>query len=222
MSVAAPPEPPRTDELELLIREARARQRKRWLSAAVALAIVAGGTLGLHAVLAGRNTNTTSGQSGPSGIVLTPRCRSDQLVAAALQSGVYTGHSEIDFTLKNASDTVCALRGRASVVLVMRDGRPVAVREQQIRNLTRRGSSVVPAATVFLRPRDVASFHVIVMNQIGRQGPEPQVFCAWSRAILLTPPGATGGPIRMHYSLSNCGLDVSPVFAGRPDRYSFG
>jgi hypothetical protein len=104
----------------------------------------------------------------------------------------------------------------------MRDGRRIAAREQRIRNLTRRASTVVPAREVVLRPGAFGSFYVIVINQVGRQGPEPQVFCAWSRAILLTPAGGIGAPIRMHYSLSNCGLGVTPVFAGRPGRYSFG
>jgi hypothetical protein len=188
----------------------------------VALAGVLAVVLGLHAVLARGKAKARAGhRSGPSGIVSTPRCRSDQLVASALQGGVYTGHSEIDFTFRNASGEACTLRGRARVQLVMRDGRRVAVREQRLRNLTRR-STVVPARAVVLRPGAFGSFYVIVINQVGRQGPEPQIFCAWSRAILLTPPGGIGAPIRMHYSLPNCGLGVTPVFAGRPGRYSFG
>src|SRR3954453_14499601 len=45
MSVVSPPPviPPEQDELEALIREARARQRKRWLGAAALVAFLAGG-----------------------------------------------------------------------------------------------------------------------------------------------------------------------------------
>jgi uncharacterized protein DUF4232 len=219
--VLAPPKPPSGPELELLIREARARKRKRWLRAAAILAVVAAGGLALHAVLADGSAKSGHG-SGPSRIVSIPHCRSDQLAASAAGAGVYTGHSEIDFTLRNASDAACTLRGWARVQLVMSGDRLVVAHEQRIRNLTRRTAAVVPAGTVVLRPGALGSFHLIVMNQVGRQGPEPQVFCAWSRAILLTPPSGIGAPIRMHYSLSNCGVSVSPVFAGRPNRYSFG
>lgn len=41
MSELSPPKPPRADELEALIREARARQRRRRMAGAVALAAAA-------------------------------------------------------------------------------------------------------------------------------------------------------------------------------------
>lgn len=103
----------------------------------------------------------------------------------------------------------------------MRDGRHVAAREQALRNLSRHSGLPVPVRTVVLRPHGVASFLVIVVNQVGRKGPEPQVFCSWSRAVIVTPPGGVGMSVRVQYSLSNCGLGVTPVVAG-PDRYSSG
>jgi hypothetical protein len=48
MSVVAPPP---KDELELLIREARARQRKRWIGRAGLLALAAGLALAVSALV---------------------------------------------------------------------------------------------------------------------------------------------------------------------------
>jgi hypothetical protein len=52
MSVVAPPpvHPPGQDELEALIREARARQRRRWAAAAAVVAFLAGGALAAYSI----------------------------------------------------------------------------------------------------------------------------------------------------------------------------
>lgn len=64
MSVIAPPPP---DERELLIREARARQRKRWLAVAVVVAVVAGAALGIDSILSsGNRIPATRGGSTPA------------------------------------------------------------------------------------------------------------------------------------------------------------
>jgi hypothetical protein len=60
--------PPPQDELELLIREARARQRKRWAGAAAFVAVVAGAVLAINSVAAGGS----SGASQPGkGVIAT-------------------------------------------------------------------------------------------------------------------------------------------------------
>lgn len=69
MAVAAPPKPPRPDELEALIREARARQRKRRLGTAAVVALLAGSAIVLYAVLGGGNPSTLRGGAGPRGAV---------------------------------------------------------------------------------------------------------------------------------------------------------
>jgi hypothetical protein len=51
-SVVSPPESSQ-DELELLIREARARQRRRWLCGAAAVALASAVALGAYSVAAG-------------------------------------------------------------------------------------------------------------------------------------------------------------------------
>jgi hypothetical protein len=60
MSVLSPPDP-RQDELELLIHEARARQRKRRVGVAALVAGLAGATLGISSIVAGRSPSTSTG-----------------------------------------------------------------------------------------------------------------------------------------------------------------
>jgi photosystem II stability/assembly factor-like uncharacterized protein len=63
VSVVAPPEPPRPDDLEALIREARARQRRRRLIAAAAVAVVAAASLSVWAAIPGLGS-ASSAQDG--------------------------------------------------------------------------------------------------------------------------------------------------------------
>lgn len=70
MSVIAPPEPPEQDGLELLIREARARQRRRWMVAAAVVALLAGVGLGAEATVHHGSATRASG-GGPTAAVRT-------------------------------------------------------------------------------------------------------------------------------------------------------
>jgi hypothetical protein len=72
--IEAPPEPPRPDELELLIREARARQRKRRLGTVVLVAGLAGAVLGISSVLARRTPSASTGSHQRSGATSAGRC----------------------------------------------------------------------------------------------------------------------------------------------------
>jgi len=60
MSVVSPPEPPRPDELEALIREARARQRRRRLISAAAVAVIAAASLSAWAAVPGLGRGSSS------------------------------------------------------------------------------------------------------------------------------------------------------------------
>lgn len=71
MSVVSPPP---QDELELLIREARARQRKRWLGAAVAVAVLAGGALAVFSIAGGGSRSASSAGGGPAAVRVTRTC----------------------------------------------------------------------------------------------------------------------------------------------------
>jgi hypothetical protein len=60
MSVVAPPEPPRPDELEALIREARMRQLKRRLGAAAVVTLVAGIAIAAYSIAAGAGQDASN------------------------------------------------------------------------------------------------------------------------------------------------------------------
>jgi hypothetical protein len=74
VSVLSPSEP-RQDELELLIREARARQRKRWVGSAALVAVLAGAALGITSIVGGTTPKTPTG-GGPqaTGSASASRC----------------------------------------------------------------------------------------------------------------------------------------------------
>ena len=72
----APPRPPQHDELDALIKEARARRLRRRRLVAVAVAIVAGLGIGIYAVLGSFSGQSTTDGS-PAGSTLL--CRSSQI-----------------------------------------------------------------------------------------------------------------------------------------------
>jgi hypothetical protein len=76
MSVVSPPPviPPEQDELEALIREARARQRKRWLGAAALVAFLAGGAFAAHSITSGGSTNAVRADDGNAPVRTTKKC----------------------------------------------------------------------------------------------------------------------------------------------------
>lgn len=220
MSVVAPLRPPRPDEAEALSREARARQRRRWVLGAAGIAVVTAAVLGVTAIIARNSGNRQAGRL-PTPIGGLPRCGSAQLDASWRGDGAYTGHSITSFALTNVSNASCTLRGRPKVQLAMRGGGVQPGHVYRTRNLRSGFAKAVPVQTIVLRPGGAASFNVVVVDQVGRAGPIPSKFCAWSRSILVTPPDART-PVRIHFGLSNCGLGVTPLVAGRLDRYSVG
>lgn len=222
MSILAPPEPPRSDDFEALIPEARARarQRRRWIVAAATAASAAAAVVGIYAIVGGHGSTAGQGNGRRRPVASLPRCRPAQLRVSERGGGAYTGHSVIDFALGNVSSSFCTLHGRPSVQLVMRSGRVRPGDVYRLRNVRRRSDATVPPRTVVLRPGGAASFLVVVVNQVGRAGPMSSRFCAWSRALLVTPPGSRS-PFRARYSLSDCGLGVTPLVPGKLDRYSF-
>ena len=71
MSVVAPPP---QDEQELLIREARARQRKRWVGAAAVVAVLAGVAVGISSIVGGTTRSAATGGETRSGTGNASRC----------------------------------------------------------------------------------------------------------------------------------------------------
>jgi hypothetical protein len=219
MRVAAPTTPPQRDALELLIREARARQRKRWLGLAAGIALLAGAALAAFSVVGGwraRTQNEGAPRSRPA--ALLPRCRSDQLHLSSSFYNAAAGSVTTAFTFTNVSVSSCTLRGWPGLRLVLPGGRVVVPHARQVR-LTAE-SMPLRVFTVRLRPRGAASFDVTGINQVGRRGPLDRRCSAGARAVYVTPPGAQS-PLRVTQALTYCGagsLSVYPVAPGRVDR----
>jgi hypothetical protein len=74
MGVVAPPEPPRPDELEALSCEARARRRKRWLGAAAAIALLAGGVLAVYSIASRGSSRASRADRGTTPVKGTKEC----------------------------------------------------------------------------------------------------------------------------------------------------
>jgi hypothetical protein len=116
----APPKPPSHDELEALIKEARARQLRRRLLGAAGVAIVAALGLSIYAVGDGGGPGGLV-QSRPSAVRATgPHCRSGQLAVAFAFQGTTQSFAGGP-TLRNTSDSTCSLpAGRPAFLIVWR------------------------------------------------------------------------------------------------------
>lgn len=123
----APPRPPSHDELEALIKEARARQLHRRLLGTAALAVSAAIGLSVYAF--------TLGSGAPGGVTNTlphgaaPLCRSPQLSAAAIWDGA-AGHLFNFFTIVNKGRGACLLPTGRPAVLLTRHGSRLKVDER--------------------------------------------------------------------------------------------
>lgn len=221
MSVVAPPP---KDELELLIREARARQRKRWIGRAGLLALAAGLALAVSALVPAGHGRPQAGGSRRSAAD-APRCTGGQLRVGKVRfDRAYTAHAVGNVAFTNVSARACSLNGRPSFeVILPRAGRVVA-RVGHVRNAPPPHDVGVSPREIVLRPGGAASFHVITNDGTGLDGicplPVPTV------RALVVPPGASTparGATRMPYCHDPRRLLalLSPVVAGPLDRYSF-
>jgi hypothetical protein len=230
MAIAPPRRPPSQDELDALVRQARARHRRRRLLGAGLVALAAGLALSIYAVASGGSHSARRGRGGTSDAVGSfPRCRSDQLrLAGPLANGAGTGHYVENFTFTNGSSSTCMLRGwpTVSAVLPSRIVSETPSRSRVPNGAVRTGRPL-PVRAVRLRPRDAASFNVIwVSTEMFAHPPR----CVRSFGELVTPPGAHV-PLRVvrpRYASvwppKYCGLHlgVTPLVPGRIDRYQAG
>lgn len=123
----APPRPPAHDELEALIKEARARQLRRRLLGAVGVAIAAAVGLSIYAAFVGRGAgkSAVTSPNPPAGVQL---CRSSQLAMSIGGQGstqMVLGGAVIT----NTGGQACALPFGRPVVRITWNGRPMRVRE---------------------------------------------------------------------------------------------
>src|SRR5258706_5861248 len=94
----APPKPPSRDDVEALIKEARARQLRRRRLGAAGVAIVAGVGLAVYALTTGGGAQ--SGLTNGSPRCAAPLCRNSRLSVAATWNGA-VGHLLHFFTITN-------------------------------------------------------------------------------------------------------------------------
>lgn len=225
MSVVSPPEQPRPDELELLIPEARARQRRRRLGAAALLALAAGTALAVYAIVPAGHRAARTDHGAPAALASPPRCLPAQLRAGKPSfDGAYTAHVVENLALTNVSAGSCALRGRPAFEVVLPGGRRVVARVGHVRNTRPRGDLRVPPRDLVLRPGGAASFHVIADDGTGLDGICPLPLP--TARVLVVPPGASSparGAVKMPYCHDPRRLLVmlSPLVSGRFDPYSF-
>ncbi|HEU5243747.1 MAG TPA: DUF4232 domain-containing protein [Gaiellaceae bacterium] len=121
----APPRPPSRDELELLIKEARARQLRRRLLGAAGVAIAAAFALGVYAIATGGSARPTADHAPRAG---APVCRSSQLSGSAWFNGA-TGSLFGGVMISDTSHSACSLPHVRPVVRISSPGRQVTIRE---------------------------------------------------------------------------------------------
>jgi hypothetical protein len=111
MSIVAPPPviPPEQDQLEALIREARARQRRRRLLGAATLAVAAGAALSVHSVLAG--SGWTSTRAGRNSSAALPTCRLADLRVQRIPISNPTGLDRLGLQFTNRLTSSCRVSG---------------------------------------------------------------------------------------------------------------
>jgi hypothetical protein len=121
----APPRPPQ-DELEALIKEARARQVRRRLLAAAGIAIAAAIALGVYALTVGGSTGRSPGESVDAG---APTCRSSQL-STSFGPGGAAGLALGGLVIGNTAGRSCSLPVGRPIVQVVFRGRTLPTRER--------------------------------------------------------------------------------------------
>lgn len=125
------PKPPPHDELEALIKEARARQLRRRLLAVAVVAISAGIGLSLHALVGGDSNPSATGGSAGGGV---PACRAPQLATVAEGGqGMGAGHGGASFQIVDTSSNACVLPAGLPAMTFTLRGRTVPMEERLLR-----------------------------------------------------------------------------------------
>jgi len=126
--VIAPPSPPSHDELEALIKEARARQLRRRLLGAAGVAVAAAMGLSVYAALGGGGPRNAGRTAGDPGLAAAPLCRGSQL-STSIGFGAATGSLLGGAEIRNTGPATCSLpQGRPDTEIRLH-GRTLSVRE---------------------------------------------------------------------------------------------
>jgi hypothetical protein len=122
----APPRQPSHDELEALIKEARARQLRRRLLGAAGVAIVSAAGLAVYALTISGGNQAATASGAPIGT--PPLCRSSELSATAGLNGA-TGTMLGPVTLTNVGGSACSLPTGRPRVRILWHGKVLPARE---------------------------------------------------------------------------------------------
>ena len=158
----APPKPPSHDELEALIKEARARQLRRRLLGAAGIAIAAAVGLAVYALTSGGGFLSTNGDS--LGLDGAPNCRSSRLkTEPVFFEGVPGARAGVGIT--NASAAACSLPSGIPHIRLFWHGQRLAVRQIRVAHPFRQAGE--PVVHV-LRPGKSAQIDFDWRNWCGR------------------------------------------------------
>jgi hypothetical protein len=191
--------------LDPLIAEAKRRARKRRFLL-VALVVVAGGIAAATLSLRGSERQLVP-TSGP--------CRITQLNVVPGRQGVAAGTASRAFSLVNASEASCTLRGWPNLRLLLGNGGMVTPR---IEHGHYGIATALPARTIDLAPGSRASFRIAESDGTGT-GIET---CRAVEALVISLPGA-GGRVNVSKAVFYCApynLSETPLTAGEIDTFA--
>lgn len=222
MAVVSPPRPPTQDELDALVREARARQRRRRLIGAGAVAVVAAVALISYAVANG--TTSQPGVVRPSvGLASTATCHVSQLRISLVHTGAVMGEEGGLLRFTNVSPSQCQVSGWPTVVAIEPSGERIASLRDAGGTMLFGWNGLRGHTLPTIRLRNGASAYAILASGDNPVGANPPPSCRTARRLIVTAPNATARktlsawlPNDATY-LPICGpkTSVSPVLALR-------
>lgn len=124
----APPKPPSHDELEALIKEARARQLRRRLLGAAGIAIAAAIGLSVYAFVSGGKLDSVGQPPAQGGRATGPLCRSSQLSGSVFFQGA-TQTMLGGVTIENRGGATCSMPNRRPAASIMWRGKRLPTHE---------------------------------------------------------------------------------------------
>jgi hypothetical protein len=185
----APPKPPAQDELEALMKEARARQQRRRLLGAAGVAIAAALALGIYAITLGGGSTQSVG-SAPLGSGGIPPCRSAQISSSLDIPDGLTGLTAW-LILANHGSTPCSLPLQPPAVRITWRGSALPTHEVQGRDLVDASWEPIRIVRV-LQPKQRAAINFDWKNFCGNPRPSnraiPTYRFRFNRDLVLRAP----------------------------------
>jgi hypothetical protein len=187
MAIASPPRPPTENESDALVREARARQRRRRLTGAAAVTLLAGAALVSYAV-AGRTAAHPGGLT-PSGArpVSASACRASQLRTSLVHTGSDLGVEGGLLRVTNLSRTACLLAGWPTVTAVEANGTTITSHHAVNGTMLFGWDGLPGKSPPKIRLQHQSSAYAILANGDNPVGTNPRS-CPTARRLVVSPP----------------------------------